>query len=168
MPPEQKVVGSNPTGRTNLMIAEKFTAWIWAVVIWVGVIFFSSTSLASKWAEGSFGFLSRELFSQMRLHSSSYDIVHLLADKGFHVSLFCVLAVLLWQALPRDGNKIWTILLIGAVVGSCSEFLQSFFPDRDPAVRDVLINVGGTAVGLAICTAVSKLQAQRSTVPTEV
>ncbi len=48
------------------------------------------------------------------------------------------------------------ILLCGAIVGSCSEYLQRFFPDRDPAIRDVLINIGGTALGLLICRSVVK------------
>ncbi len=135
--------------------------WIWAVVLWIGVIFFSSTSLALKWAEEFFRFLSGLFLSQLPPESSSYGVIHLLADKGFHVSLFCVLAVLLWLALPNMAWKGWVIVLCGAVVGSCSEFLQRFFPDRDPAIRDVIINIGGTAVGLAICVTAVRMYAQR-------
>src|SRR5581483_718197 len=74
-------------------------AWIWAAFVWIGVIFFSSTTLASKWAEMSFSSLADILLRHFQHGSTSYGIVHLLADKGFHVTLFCVLAVLLWQAL---------------------------------------------------------------------
>jgi VanZ family protein len=77
----------------------------------------------------------------------------LLADKGVHVSLFFVLALLLWRILPDVQWKIARILLFGAAVGSASEFLQSFFPGRDPALRDVLINIGGTAVGIGVSVA---------------
>ena len=136
----------------------RVSAWIWAVFIWIGVILFSSTSLASRWAEHSFSFLSEGLFGGVDRNSSSYGILHLLADKGFHVSLFCVLAILLWLALRNGIRKPWIIVLCGAVVGSSSEFLQRFFPDRDPAIRDVLINIGGTALGVAICLAASRLQ----------
>ncbi len=141
----------------------RVNAWIWAVLLWIGVIFFSSTSLASEWAEEFFRAISGILFGQLTTDPSSYGLIHLLADKGFHVSLFCVLAVLLWLALPNMARKSWIIVLCGALVGSCSEFLQRFFPDRDPAIRDVIINIGGTALGLAVCVAVVRMQGQRRT-----
>lgn len=126
-------------------------AWLFAVALWISVIFFSSTSLASEWCESTFTYVSGMLLKQLHPHSSPYEWVHLLADKGLHVTLFCVLAILLWHALPNARKKTLIIIACGAVVGSCSEFLQRFFPDRDPAIRDVLINIGGTAVGVAIC-----------------
>ena len=62
--------------------------------------------------------------------------------------------------------KSWVIVLCGALVGLCSEFLQRFFPDRDPAIRDVIINICGTALGLAICAVVIRMYTQRR-VPVE-
>ena len=125
--------------------------WVVAAVLWICVIFFSSTSLASRWAEGSFSLVGGFFLSSLASDPSCYGIVHLLADKGYHVSLFCILACLLWKAFAAQAHRSWLILLAGAVVGSCSEFLQNFFPDRDPAVRDVLINIGGVALGLLLC-----------------
>jgi VanZ family protein len=125
--------------------------WLLAVIAWIGVIFFSSTSLASQWCEEAFSAVSALLFGGLRSQAFSYDLIHLLADKGFHVMLFLVLAALLWRAIPSARWK-WAIILIaGLFIGSCSEFLQRFFPGRDPAVRDVLINLGGTALGLVAC-----------------
>lgn len=121
--------------------------------MWIGVIFFSSTSLAAQWCETAFRFLSSIIFGHLGPDESSYGLIHLLADKGFHVGLFLVLALLLWQALPNAQRKIARIILFGAAVGSASEFLQRFFPGRDPAVRDVLINVAGTVVGVGVCLA---------------
>ena len=136
-------------------------AWAWVALAWIGVIFFSSTSLALKWAEGGFSFLSSALLQHLKENTSSYHLAHLLADKGFHVTLFFVFAVLLWLALGRNVRKGWIILLAGAVIGCISEFLQRFFPDRDPALRDVLINTGGTALGLAICFAIGRVRSSR-------
>ena len=130
------------------------------VIVWIGVIFFSSTSLASQWCEEAFRFLSSIIFSHLRPYDSSYGIIHLLADKSVHVGLFLVLALLLWQALPQADWKIARIILFGAAVGSASEFLQRFFPGRDPAVRDVLINVAGTAVGIGVCLAWMKYRSR--------
>src|SRR5581483_11529373 len=129
-----------------------------AVAAWIGVIFFSSTSLASRWCEALFGCVSRLLFQHVFPTPSSYDWIHLLADKGLHVTLFCVLAVLLWQVNPRLSRKSIAIIACGAIIGSCSELLQRFFPGRDPAIRDVFINIGGTALGAAICAIAQKLR----------
>jgi VanZ family protein len=136
---------------------------IWAVTAWIGVIFFSSTSLAGQWAEQFFHFLSGMFLNRMPPESSPYSVIHLLADKGFHVSLFFVLAILLWRALPNSPARAALILIAGAVVGSCSEFLQRFFPDRDPAIRDILINIAGTVVGLGVCIAAVRMQARQRT-----
>jgi VanZ family protein len=130
--------------------------WILAVVVWIGVIFFSSTSLAAQWCEEAFRLLSAIIFSHLQPDDSSYGLIHLLADKSVHVGLFLVLGLLLWQALPNAQWKIARIILFGAAVGSASEFLQRFFPGRDPAVRDIFINVAGTALGVGFCLALMK------------
>jgi VanZ family protein len=124
--------------------------WLFAVIGWIGVIFFSSTSLAAEWCEGGFSYVSTLLFSNVRPDTSSYSWLHLLADKGLHVTLFVVLALLLWKAIPAVRGKAAAVLFVGLVVGSCSEFLQRFFPGRDPAIRDVLINLAGTAIGVLV------------------
>ena len=66
-------------------------------------------------------------------------VPYLLADKGFHVFMFVILALL----LARIFSGPTSVLLIAFFVGVCSEFLQRFFPGRDPAVRDVIINFSG-------------------------
>lgn len=134
----------------------RMNAWAWAALAWVGVIFFSSSSLAGQSSEEAFSALSR-ILTQLQPGTTSYNVVHLLADKSVHIGLFAVLAVLLWGALRNTSKKIAWILLIGAFVGTCSELLQNFFPGRDPAIRDVFINIAGTAVGLICRLAISKL-----------
>jgi VanZ family protein len=125
--------------------------WTLALIAWIGVIFFSSTSLAAEWCEEGFHFLSAIILGHSLSSNSSYRLIHLLADKSVHVALFFVLALLLWRILPNAPWKIAAILFCGALVGSASEFLQRFFPGRDPAVRDVLINICGTGIGAAVC-----------------
>lgn len=135
--------------------------WAVAVFAWIGVIFFSSTSIAGAWSETVFDFVAGLLFGNLGTENASYGLVHLLADKGFHVALFCVLAILLWNLLANSRRKEARILLAGAVVGSCSEFLQRFFPGRDPAIRDVLINIGGTALGIAAMFTITRVRSRR-------
>ena len=123
----------------------------WVSIAWIGVIFFSSTSRALLICETAFAYVSLLLLDPETLKTPSFHIMHFLADKGLHVTLFFVLAVLLWNAMPNQRNRLVVIPLMGLAVGSCSEFLQRFFPDRDPAIRDVLINLGGTVLGAAAC-----------------
>src|SRR4051812_43042572 len=82
--------------------------------------------------------------------STSFGALHLAADKGLHLTLFAVLGILLYCAMVNPRNKVVRILSFGLVVGCCSEYLQSFFPDRDPAIRDVFINLAGTELGILI------------------
>lgn len=136
--------------------------WWLAVGAWLGVIAFSSTSAAGQDSEQAFYSLSSILFRYLHPNYSEYWIIHFLADKGVHITLFAVLAILLWQALSPIHWKMVVILVAGGFVGSCSEFLQSFYPDRDPAIRDVLINIGGTALGILICFMISRWLRRRS------
>jgi VanZ family protein len=135
--------------------------WWIAVAAWLGVIAFSSTSLAGLGSETAFFSLSSVLFRYLHPSFTEYLAIHFLADKSVHVALFAVLGILLWQAIPSWRWKAAAILAAGAAVGSCSEFLQSFFPGRDPEVRDVLINIGSTAFGMIICFAISRLRRRR-------
>lgn len=139
------------------MIIHRMNPWAWAALAWVGVIFFSSSSVAGQTSEEAFNALSH-LFTRLQPGTSPYDVVHLLADKSVHIFLFAVFAVLLWGAFAMTARKVLWILLMGALIGSCSELLQNFFPGRDPAIRDVLINIGGTALGVALSALISKLR----------
>jgi VanZ family protein len=130
--------------------------WWLPVAAWLGVIAFSSTSAAGVDSEQAFSSLSWILFKYLHPNYTEYRIIHFIADKGVHVTMFAVLAILLWQAIPRWRWKPAAILLAGGFVGSCSELLQRLYPNRDPAIRDVLINIGGTALGIAICFAISR------------
>jgi VanZ family protein len=132
--------------------------WVFAIIFWVGFIFFSSTSLARIESENAFAFFSGALFGPAPDQTTQHQVLHLLADKGFHVTMFCILALLLFKAIPERSHNRWIILLAGAVVGSCSELLQRLFPDRDPALTDVFINICGTALGIALWTALQKWQ----------
>jgi VanZ family protein len=121
------------------------------VAAWIGIILFSSTSSAGNWCAGVFQLFSAKLLGLFP--NQSWGILAFLAEKGVHVILFLVLGTLLWKgirAIEDVPRKIAVILSIGLLIGSASEFLQRFFPGRDPSVRDVLINLGSTAIGVAL------------------
>jgi VanZ family protein len=138
----------------------RVTRWTLATIVWIGVILFSSTSAAGRWSEQVYLTFFRLVYAGA--NDGPYGRLHFFADKGFHVFLFLVLAILLWKAIPDAQWKIAAILLLGLLIGSCSEFLQSYFPDRDPAFQDVLINLGGTVAGAVLCLGVVKLPRRTS------
>lgn len=141
------------------MISQK-SGWGALTLLWTGLIFFSSTTAAGHCAEQFFRLIARDFLRPLRGDAGSYELVHFVAEKSVHVCLFLVLAVLLSKALPRKMRGTGFILLIGLVIGCCSEFLQSLFPGRDPALRDVCINAGATAVGAAVALGLRKIQSQ--------
>ena len=122
------------------------------VVLWIGVIFFSSTSLAAQWCEELFATLSSMLLPHLSAAHPSYKHLHFIAEKSVHVTLFMLFAVLLWNAIPNKPRKITAIFLSSLLVACMAEFIQFFFPGRDPALRDVMIDLGGTAIGVGIIT----------------
>jgi VanZ family protein len=139
--------------------------WIWAAVAWICVIFYSSTSLALMQCVTAFHLVMGVLFHGLHPTDGPFDILQLIADKGLHVTLFAIFGILLWKALAPVRPKPLLILGIGLCVGSASEFLQSFFPDRDPALRDVLINVCGTGIGVFISIAYTRFVTGASRLP---
>lgn len=132
--------------------------WKLAVLAWTGLVFFCSTSMAGQWSESAFYFLC-SLFLGVKPHHRAYGHLHFIAEKGVHVTLFFVFAILLWNATPTSPRKAAAILAAGLVVGSLAELFQFLFPGRDPAVRDVLIDLGGTAIGVMLSAVVTKRHA---------
>jgi VanZ family protein len=99
-------------------------------------------------------FLSLLLFSPnpSRLVSMSGDVpVFLRALMPWaHLLSFSVFAVLMLLArwpLPR-----WSIISLLALYGGASEIIQSFIPPRTPEWIDWVQDLGGVAVGVAICS----------------
>lgn len=124
-----------------------------ASVAWTLLILFSSTSLAADYCEQAFAWLYGSTVAKHFTSTDAYDSLHFVAEKSVHLTLFFVLGVLLWQVFSaRRGRRLATVVLGGLIVGTASELLQRFFPGRDPAIRDVFINVTGTFLGAAVCT----------------
>lgn len=128
-------------------ISKLSTSWTSITIVWIAVIFFSSTSTAARWSEFAYSTLFRST------DRGGSGTLHFIAEKSVHVTLFLILAILLWRIIPDASWKIAVILLSGLSIGFCSELLQAFYPHRDPTLRDLLINVGGTMAGVVVCCA---------------
>ena len=80
--------------------------------------------------------------------------------KGGHVTEYAILAILLWRAIPKTAtpgsNSIWRWPDAAMAQGVCvffamsDEFHQSFIPSRTSAIRDVLFDIAGAALGLTV------------------
>ena len=72
-----------------------------------------------------------------------------------HVLSFSVLIVFVF--LARWPVPPWSILLILAIYGGTTEFLQTFVPPRTPRWMDWFRDLGGLAVGGSICWIVAQV-----------
>jgi len=76
---------------------------------------------------------------------------------------YAILAILLWRAVGgRQTFKAKTSILFAAVWLACGifaagdEFHQSFMPSRTVVSSDVVVDICGATIGLAICLMVSR------------
>jgi VanZ family protein len=112
-----------------------------ALCAWIGLIFFSSTDTAARWAHAIYavGFAGPGIDGPVSMF---------VLQKGYHVFLFSVLGWLVaaanWSRLdPMPRAVLWCFL-----VGLLSEALQFAFEGRGPSVADVLLNgASGSAAG---------------------
>ena len=105
------------------------------LALWVGLILFSSTAVAGRWATD----LYNAVFTGFDA-SGSTD-VRFLAQKLFHVFMFVGLSRLLSSITV--GKKARQILICGAwcfTIGILSEGMQLFVSTREPSLLDVMLN----------------------------
>ena len=139
------------------MKAGRFVRYWMPAIVWMAIIFLGSTDMLS--AEHTSRFLVpflRWLDPQISL--ATLNAVQAGIRKLGHLIEYAILAILLWRAL-RSGTR-WQMkmsILFVAVWGACAifaagdEFHQSFVPSRTPSPVDVMIDICGALVGLAIC-----------------
>jgi VanZ family protein len=127
------------------------------VFIWLGVIFAGSTDIFS--AEHTSRYLVPFLrWLDPHISISTIATVHFALRKLGHLIEYAVLAALFWRAL-RSGTNLrarMSTLFVGvwvtcAIFAVSDEFHQSFVASRSMSPLDVMIDISGAAVGLAIC-----------------
>jgi VanZ family protein len=69
-------------------------------------------------------------------------------DKLHHLAGFAALALSARMAFPR-GSWVWQVVAMVAL-GVCIELAQELLPDRTSSIWDILANLVGLAVGLAL------------------
>ncbi len=129
------------------------------VLIWLGFIFVGSTEALS--AEQTSRFLVPFLrWLDPHISDTTIATIHFVVRKLGHITEYGVLAMLLWRGLRRGTHLKMSILfllawLAAGIFAATDEFHQSFVPSRTASSIDVVIDICGALVGLAICWALS-------------
>lgn len=126
------------------------------VLAWFVLVMAASTGIASSGVTGAFVDLVREWLGWPRGTSSATD-TNFFVRKAAHFLQFFVFALLFWRGLrlrpallPSVAGTA-AVVLGGSVVGAfLSEYVQMFFPNRNPALADVGLDVAGAAFAVAI------------------
>jgi len=134
--------------------------WLPAI-LWMALIFAGSSDVLSN-ANTSRFIVPFLHWLYPPISNEAVNVISMGIRKCGHVSEYLILAMLLWRALLQGAN--WrvrlSILFVATLLGCAAfavgdEFHQSFVPSRTPSVMDVLIDVCGALVGVAICVAVT-------------
>lgn len=130
--------------------------WV-PVFVWLSAIFAGSTEIFS--AEQTSRYLVPFLrWLDPHISNSAIAAIHFALRKLGHLTEYAILAALLWRAL-RSANRLqmrMSILFVVAwfvcaIFAATDEFHQSFVPSRTAAAGDVMIDIVGAFIGLAIC-----------------
>lgn len=139
------------------MRAPRFVRYWMPAIIWMALIFLGSTDILS--AEHTSRFLVPFLrWIDPQISLATLSAIQFGIRKLGHLTEYAILAMLLWRAL-RSGTgwqmKMSILFLIAAlacaIFAASDEFHQSFVPSRTSSPVDVMIDICGALVGLAIC-----------------
>ena len=135
-------------------------------MIWLGLIFLGSTDVLS--AEHTSRIIAPLLhWLKPDISAAAIAQIQFFVRKCAHVIEYAVLAMLLWRGLRRGTNLqlkailrlrsgqalFITVWLAAAIFAMTDEFHQSFVPSRTASPGDVMIDISGALIGLAICWA---------------
>ena len=138
--------------RTKLRLA------LCLVILTCLLVFIWGNSLLPGHVSGAFSDWVRDLL--LRLLGRDPDDLHTgsgLLRKIAHFTEFAGLGMSLFWLFSMLRKKIWIPFLCGFLVACTDECIQCFIPDRGPAIKDVLIDTAGAAVGIAILLAVTAI-----------
>ena len=139
--------------RTSLRLALSVT------MVTCLVIFIWGNSLLPGRISGAFSDWVRDLL--LRLLGRDPDEMHTghgLLRKIAHFTEFTCLGMSLFWLLSMLRKKFHIPFLCGFLVACTDEIIQCFIPDRGPAVKDVLIDTAGVAVGIGRLLAVTAIK----------
>jgi VanZ family protein len=132
-----------------------------SVIGWMSLIFVGSTDVLSA-EQTSHVIVPFLLWLNPQNSVATITTIHFALRKFGHVAEYTILAALLWCALRGTLTSMRTIAISGlvffasAVFAASDEFHQSFIPSRTASVKDVMIDICGAAIALALCVALRR------------
>jgi VanZ family protein len=131
----------------------------------MGVIFGASTQLGTP-ANTSMFVRPFLLWLNPHMSEQTIDLVHHCVRKTAHAVEYAILGFLIWRvvrsapawAAHHPERHFRLALLFAALYAVTDETHQLFVPGRDAAVRDVLLDTFGAALGLAVTWCVFDLR----------
>ena len=139
-------------------------SWL-PVLLWMVLIYTASGDLLSS--EHTSRFLVPVLrWIKPDISGATIAQIHFLLRKGAHLAEYGILAVLLWRGFRRGRvgvrQSLWpqaaSALGLAIAFAATDEWHQSFIASRGSSPADVLIDVCGAALGLALRWAVGNRQ----------
>ena len=147
----------------NMKLPALVTRWM-PPIAWMLIIFAASTDL------GSGEHTSRFLVPLLRWFVPDVSMATLLSAQFFvrkaaHVTEYAILGALLWRALVnRSGRPRWHYAAVALAIAACyaafDEYHQTFVATRTGTPRDVLIDICGAIIGLAVAWAFTSWRAK--------
>lgn len=129
------------------------THWL-PLVFWMCVIFSASTSLGAPNNTSRF---IRPLLLWLDPHISeaTINLIHHIIRKTAHAVEYAILGMLLWRVVHSVSSmtiarQFRLALLCAALYAASDETHQIFVPNREPQIRDVLLDTCGATAGLAL------------------
>lgn len=132
-------------------------------VLWMIVIFlFSTSGFGSEQTGAVLEPLVRFFFPS--ISPDTLDAIHLAVRKLAHLTEYAVLAFFWCRALQGAGTKwrsqIVPAFIICALYAASDEWHQSFVGNRTASPVDVLVDVSGAALALAVLGLKTKMRGQ--------
>lgn len=142
------------------------TAWT-AVLLWMAGIFWFSSQTAGESSALSGGLIERVArvitpgFADLSAEEQAavVDGWQTVVRKAGHMAEFALLGLLVWNALGFHLSGGWrragATAGIGLLYAVSDEVHQIFVPGRGPGAVDVLIDLAGVCVGIALAAAIT-------------
>jgi VanZ family protein len=152
------------------MRARNFVSkWV-PVIAWMLLIFAGSTDMLS--AEHTSRFLVPFLrWLDPQISFATIAVIHVALRKLGHFTEYVVLAVLLWRALRSALRSTRAIAVaeitfaVSVLFAASDEFHQSFVATRTASENDVVVDICGAVVAIAICWVIESGKHQRGKTP---
>jgi VanZ family protein len=131
----------------------------------MGVIFTASTRLGAP-DNTSLFIVPFLLWLNPHMSPSTIELWHHIIRKTAHAVEYAILGILLWRvvrsaaalASHRPARHFRFSLLLAALYAATDETHQIFVPGREAAVRDVLLDTCGAALGLMVAWSVAHMR----------